>query len=87
MAGLKWTDYLRKATKEKLAEMAASDPLSKEIIDLQHEYLRKIRKWTDISDKAYLESASIENSSTWPCVGLRVPASGTNNQRPATDQP
>ena len=52
---------LRKATKEKLAEMAASDPLSKEIIDSQHEYLRKIRKWTDISDKAYLESVSIEN--------------------------
>ena len=57
----KGINTLHKATKEKLAEMAANDPLSKEIIDSQHEYLRKSRKWTNISDKVHLDSVSVEN--------------------------
>ncbi len=47
---------LRKANDELLAEKAAEDPLANEIIQSQAAYLKKVRAWTDISDKAYLES-------------------------------
>ncbi len=51
-------DALRKANDELLAERAAADPLAKEIIESQKKYLAKVRKWTDISDRAYLNSLS-----------------------------
>jgi TRAP-type mannitol/chloroaromatic compound transport system substrate-binding protein len=47
---------LKKANEELLAEMAGSDPLAKEIIDSQAAYMKKVRAWTDISDKAYLDT-------------------------------
>lgn len=52
------TAAMRKANDELLAEKAASDPMAKKILDSQAEYLRKARAWTDISDKAYLNSLS-----------------------------
>ncbi len=45
-----------KANEALLDERAAKDPLAKEIIDSQRAYLRKVRAWTNISDKAYLNS-------------------------------
>ena len=50
---------LRKANDELLAEKAKEDPLAKEILESQASYLKKVRHWTDISDKAYLNSISI----------------------------
>ena len=47
---------LKKANAELLAERAAQDPLAKEIIDSQAAYMTKVRAWTEISDKAYLDS-------------------------------
>lgn len=47
---------LKKANDELLAERAAADPLAKTIIESQAAYLKKVRAWTDISDKAYLDS-------------------------------
>ncbi|MCG6965990.1 MAG: TRAP transporter substrate-binding protein [Chromatiaceae bacterium] len=52
---------LRKANDELLAEFAAADPMAKEIIDSQREYLAKARAWTAISDQAYLNSISEMN--------------------------
>jgi TRAP-type mannitol/chloroaromatic compound transport system substrate-binding protein len=49
-------DAMRKANDELLAEFAASDPMAKEIIDSQADYLAKTRAWTAISDQAYLNS-------------------------------
>ncbi|MRI35035.1 ABC transporter substrate-binding protein [Endozoicomonas sp. OPT23] len=51
---------MRTANDELLAEKSAADPLAKEILDSQAEYLGKARAWTDISDKAYLNSLSAE---------------------------
>ncbi len=51
-------DALRKANEALLAERAAADPLAKEVIESQKNYLAKVRKWTDISDRAYLDSLS-----------------------------
>ncbi|MCC4796775.1 ABC transporter substrate-binding protein [Enterovibrio norvegicus] len=39
-----------------LAEHAANDAQAKKILDSQAEYLKKARRWTTISDKAYLNS-------------------------------
>ena len=49
-------EALRAANDELLAEAAANDPLAKEIIDSQAAYLEQVRVWTNISDKAYLDS-------------------------------
>lgn len=51
---------IEKANAELLAEKAAADPLAKEILDSQASYLKKARRWTDISDKAYLNSISAQ---------------------------
>ncbi len=51
---------LKKANDELLAEKAAADPLAKRIIESQRRYLRKVRAWTGISDKAYLDSQAEE---------------------------
>ena len=53
-------DALRASTKKLLAEMAEKDPLTKEIINSQREYLEQIRPWTNISDRAYLMNSEIE---------------------------
>jgi TRAP-type mannitol/chloroaromatic compound transport system substrate-binding protein len=50
---------MRKANDELLAEKATEDPLAKEILDSQASYMKKARAWTDISDKAYLNSISV----------------------------
>ena len=47
---------MRTANAELLAEKAASDPLAAEILKSQASYLEQARRWTDISDKAYLNS-------------------------------
>ncbi len=49
-------DALRKANGKLLKKLAANNPLSKEIIESQTNYLKKIRAWTAISDQAYLNS-------------------------------
>nr|VFK13673.1 MAG: TRAP-type mannitol/chloroaromatic compound transport system, substrate-binding protein [Candidatus Kentron sp. LPFa] len=47
---------MRKANDELLAEFSAADPLSKEIIESQANYMARARAWTAISDQAYLNS-------------------------------
>ncbi|GAA0683252.1 TRAP transporter substrate-binding protein [Marinobacterium maritimum] len=47
---------LRKANDDLLAEHAANDELAKEILDSQAEYMGVVRQWTDIADRAYLNS-------------------------------
>ncbi|MCY0963964.1 TRAP transporter substrate-binding protein [Parathalassolituus penaei] len=51
---------MRTANKELLAELAQKDELAKRIIDSQDAYLKKVRAWTDISTKAYLETSKVE---------------------------
>ncbi len=51
-------DALRKANDELVAEKSAEDPLAREIIESQLAYLKKARKWIEISDEAYLNSIS-----------------------------
>ncbi|MFC1605369.1 TRAP transporter substrate-binding protein [Pseudomonadota bacterium] len=46
---------MKQANKELLSEHAASDPVFKEILDSQTAYLIMARKWTEISDYAYLK--------------------------------
>ncbi|WP_221798455.1 TRAP transporter substrate-binding protein [Oceanobacter mangrovi] len=50
-------DAMRKANDELLAEMTQKDELAKRIVESQAEYLKKVRAWTDISVKAYLETS------------------------------
>ncbi|MCW4630831.1 MULTISPECIES: TRAP transporter substrate-binding protein [Marinomonas] len=47
---------MKNANQELLEEAAAKDPLAKEILDSQAAYLKKVRVWTNISDRAYLDS-------------------------------
>lgn len=47
---------MKKANDELLTEEAAKDPLAKEIIDSQAAYMKTARFWSNISDRAYLES-------------------------------
>ncbi|MBU6954232.1 TRAP transporter substrate-binding protein [Hahella sp. HN01] len=47
---------MRKANDELLAEKAATDPMAAEILKSQHDYMLKARRWTEISDLAYLNS-------------------------------
>lgn len=47
---------MEKANQELLDEKAAADSLAKEILDSQAEYMKKARVWTNISDRAYLDS-------------------------------
>ena len=46
---------MKKINQELLAASAASDPTFKEILDSQNAYMKMARKWTEISDYAYLE--------------------------------
>jgi TRAP-type mannitol/chloroaromatic compound transport system substrate-binding protein len=47
---------LKKANTELLADFEAKGGLTAEIIQSQREYMKKARKWTEISDKAYLNN-------------------------------
>nr|WP_238321511.1 TRAP transporter substrate-binding protein [Neptuniibacter caesariensis] len=49
---------MREANDALLKEAAAKDPLTKRIQESQAAYMAKARAWTDISDKAYLNSLS-----------------------------
>ncbi|MBR9884056.1 MAG: TRAP transporter substrate-binding protein [Oceanospirillales bacterium] len=51
---------LKKANDELLSEAAAADPLAKEILDSQASYLKQSRVWTDIGERAYLNSMAEE---------------------------
>ncbi|HFD87262.1 MAG TPA: ABC transporter substrate-binding protein [Gammaproteobacteria bacterium] len=53
---------LKKANDELLAQKAAADPLAREIIESQKNYLKKVRAWTLISDKAYLDAMDDDHS-------------------------
>lgn len=43
-----------------LAQKAGEDPLAREILDSQANYLKKVRRWTNISDQAYLNNFDTE---------------------------
>ena len=47
---------MQTATQELLEELAQKDELASEIIESQKQYLTKVRAWTDISSKAYLDT-------------------------------
>ena len=47
---------MKAANDKLLEERAKNDPLAKEIIDSQAEYLKKSRAWTLISDQAYIDT-------------------------------
>ncbi len=47
---------MKQANDKLLAERAAKDPLAKEIIESQQAYMKMAREWTNISDRAYLDS-------------------------------
>ncbi len=51
-------DALRAATNKLLAEAAEADPLANAIIRSQQDYLNRIRRWTNISDRAYLNTVA-----------------------------
>ena len=51
-------EVLKKANKELLDERAKKSQLAHDIINSQHNYLKKVRAWTNISDKAYLNNFS-----------------------------
>ncbi|GAA0847521.1 TRAP transporter substrate-binding protein [Marinobacter szutsaonensis] len=53
-------EALRETTDRLLAEAAEKDPLAKEIITSQRDYLKQVRPWINISDKAYLNSVAGE---------------------------
>lgn len=47
---------IKQANNKLIDKFASEDPLAAEIIQSQREYLQKMRRWTDISDYAYLKS-------------------------------
>ena len=47
---------LKQANDELITEMEAQGGLTAEIIQSQRDYLQKVRAWTDISDRAYLNN-------------------------------
>ena len=47
---------MRTANQALLDEKAAADPLAKEILESQAQYMETARVWTNISDRAYLDS-------------------------------
>ena len=49
-------DAMKQANQDLLKKRAEADPMAKTIIDSQAKYLSKVRVWTNISDRAYLES-------------------------------
>lgn len=51
---------MREANQQLLNEKAVADPLAKEILDSQAQYLEKARVWTNISDRAYLDGLDVK---------------------------
>lgn len=51
---------LREATEKLLKQASENDELANEIITSQQDYLKQVRQWTNISDKAYLNSVANE---------------------------
>ncbi|KEF30103.1 TRAP transporter solute receptor [Marinobacter nitratireducens] len=51
-------EALRAATHKLLEQEAQKDELAREIITSQRDYLKQVRQWTNISDKAYLDSVA-----------------------------
>lgn len=49
-------EALHDVTRELLETRASQDPLAKEVLDSQSRFLWKVRRWTRISDQAYLNS-------------------------------
>ena len=49
-------DAMRAANDELIIERAKASPLAQKIVDSQAAYLKKARVWTNISDRAYLDS-------------------------------
>jgi TRAP-type mannitol/chloroaromatic compound transport system substrate-binding protein len=49
---------LKVANEALLKESAANDPFAAKVLSSQREYLAKIRQWTNMSDKAYLDSTA-----------------------------
>jgi len=47
---------IKKANDDLLVEKAANDPLAKEILDSQANYMKQIRPWTILSDYSYIKS-------------------------------
>ena len=47
---------LRKANDNLLKEHSAADPFAAKVLKSQHDYLKQARQWTNMSDKAYLDS-------------------------------
>ena len=48
-------DAMKKANDELLVEKSAGQPLLKEVLDSQAAYLKKVRKWTEMSDYFFLK--------------------------------
>ncbi|WP_257285196.1 TRAP transporter substrate-binding protein [Endozoicomonas sp. SESOKO1] len=51
---------MQAANTKLLAQKAGEDPLAREILDSQADYLKKVRRWTNISDQAYLNNFDTE---------------------------
>lgn len=49
---------IKNANDELLKENAAKDPFAAKVLKSQQEYMAKVRQWTEMSDKAYLDSTS-----------------------------
>jgi TRAP-type mannitol/chloroaromatic compound transport system substrate-binding protein len=47
---------IRQANDELLKENAANDPFAAKVLQSQQAYMAKIRQWTLMSEKAYLDS-------------------------------
>jgi len=49
---------LQNANDTLLKEHAAADPFAAKVLKSQHDYLKQARQWTNMSDKAYLDSTA-----------------------------
>lgn len=48
-------DAMKKANDELISEMTSANPLLKEVLDSQKEYMQKVREWSMMSDYLYLK--------------------------------
>jgi TRAP-type mannitol/chloroaromatic compound transport system substrate-binding protein len=53
-------EAMRTANDKLLKEKAEANPVAKEIIESQAQYLKQVRAWTNIADKQYLDSIAGE---------------------------
>jgi TRAP-type mannitol/chloroaromatic compound transport system substrate-binding protein len=52
---------MKKATDEVLNDYAAKDPLFKEVLDSQINFMKKAREWTKMSELYYLQQSEKVN--------------------------